>query len=134
MVVCQTTAQTKLELDWRDELLRGEKKSCKTALLDAKVKRDENLKLKANLRAANDTMAKMSEQVASCEATMKEVTERLHNYEDMEAKTVSLQKDLDDMRAENKALQNELTTFQVNLKDGKFVEASSKPPRLTLPS
>lgn len=34
MMVCQTTARTKLELDWRDKLLRGEKESCKTALLD----------------------------------------------------------------------------------------------------
>lgn len=56
MVVYQIAARTKLKLDWRDKLLHGEKESCKTALLDAKARRDKNVQLKADLRAAKDTL------------------------------------------------------------------------------
>lgn len=53
-------------------------------------RKDENVKLKANLKAAHDTMVEMTDQMAKCEATMKEVTLRIHDYEDLEAKTLTL--------------------------------------------
>lgn len=56
--------------------------------------RDENVKLKANLKATHDTIAEMNDQMAKCEAMMKEVTSRLHDYEDLEVKTRTLQEDL----------------------------------------
>lgn len=50
-------------------------------MLNANVTREELVKVQAQLKDSNKTMAEMPNQMASCKALLKEVTEKLHEYE-----------------------------------------------------